>query len=190
VSVSAPTIVDILRHGLLDAELAGLLWLFAANRVPIHVVPGTASALRVALAELSADPAVVTDGPGTSIEEVLRQPLPLRPATGAIVVTDERGRVVAAHLLRPPLRDGAGHVRPQAPGVLAARVEADDRLEHFAWGVMPEIAAELEAQSGDLEADVADRAAFLWALATTGRADPDATRNALRSWHRRASRSQ
>ena len=122
--------------------------MLAGNRVPVHVVPATGAGLAAAVRELASDPGLVTDGPGSSIEEVMRQPVPLRPATGAVIVTDAGGRVLAAHLLRPPLRDGAGHVRPQAPGVLAARVEADDRLEHFAWGMLPEIAAELGAAGG------------------------------------------
>jgi hypothetical protein len=179
------TIVELIRAGKVDAELAGLLWLLADRRVPVHVVPPPQE-LAAAVRELAADPGLVTDGPGTSIEEVLRQPVPFRPATGAIVVTDASGTVQAAHLLRPPLRDGAGHVRPQGPGVLAARLEAEDRLEHFAWGVMPEIAAELGERAGDLEAEASDRAAFLWALAASGPGDREAIRNALGSWHRHA----
>jgi hypothetical protein len=136
----------------------------------------------VAVRELAADSALVTDGPGSSIEEVLRQPVPLRPATGAIVILDANGRVAAAHLLRPPLRDGAGHVRPQGPAVLAARVEADDRLEDFSWGVMPEIAAGLDRKAGDVEADIGERATFLEGLAAAPAGDPEAVRNALRQW--------
>jgi hypothetical protein len=185
VTDSSPTIVDLIRASRLDAELAGLLWFLADRRVPVHAVPLDGD-LAGAVRQLASDPSLVTDGPGTSIETVLRQPVPLRPATGAVVVSDETGRVIAAHLLRPPLRDGAGHVRPQAPGVLAARVEAEGRLEHFAWGVMPELATELGQRAGDIESDIADRAAFLGALAATGPGDPEAVRNALRSWHRHA----
>jgi len=189
VTGSTATIVDLIRGGLVDADLGGLLWVLAGNRVPVHVVPATGTGLAAAVRELASDAGLVTDGPGSSIEEVMRQPVPLRPARGAVVVTDAGGRVLAAHLLRPPLRDGAGHVRPQAPGVLAARVEADDRLEHYAWGVMPEIAAELGLRAGDVEADVADRAAFLRALAETGPGDGEALRNAIRAWHRHDARS-
>jgi hypothetical protein len=128
----------------------------------------------------------VTDGPGASIEEVLRQPVPLRPPTGAIVVTGPDGRVSAAHLLRPPVRDGAGHVRPQAPAVLAAWIESEGRLEHFAWGVLPELAAETGQKAGDLEAELDERATFLRALAESGPRDAEATRSALLAWHRHA----
>ena len=180
------TIVDLMRAGRLDAELAALLWLLASRRVAIHVVPGAGADLADATRELAAAPDLVTDGPGTSVEEVLRQPVPLRPPTGAIVVTGTDGRVSAAHLLRPPLRDGAGHVRPQAPAVLAARVEAEDRLEHFAWGVLPELAAETGQKAGDLEAELDERATFLRALADAGPRDAEATRGALLAWHRHA----
>ena len=180
------TIVDAIRDGRLDAELAALLWLLASRRVAVHVVPGTGADLAAAVRELAAAPDLVTDGPGASIEEVMRQPVPLRPPTGAIVVTGANGRVAAAHLIRPPVRDGAGHVRPQGPAVLAARLEAEDRLEHFAWGVMPELAAESGEKAGDLEAELAERSTFLRALADSGPGDAEATRSALLAWHRHA----
>ena len=186
-----PTIVDLIRAGQLDAELGGLLWLLAANRIPVHVAspaacagaPG-AAVFAGAIRQLATDPGAVTDGPGSAIEDVLRQPVPLRPASGAVVILDEDARVVAAHLLRPPLRDGAGHVRPQGPGVLAVRLEAEDRLEHFAWGVVPEIAAELGRKGGDVEAELAERAEMLDTLAASAPQDPDAVVLALRAWTR------
>jgi hypothetical protein len=180
------TIVDGVRSGRLDAELGALLWLLVANRIPVHVATPTddAGSVAEALRQLSADPALVTDGPGVRIEDVLRQPVPLRPATGAIVVLDDSGRVAAAHLLRPPLRDGAGHVRPRGPGVLAVRLEAEDRLEHFAWGVMPELAASLDRKGGDVEAELDERAASLKGMVKSGPRDPAEVTVALRAWTR------
>ena len=176
------TIVDLIVERRLDAELAALLWLLAADRIPVHVASPDAAALAGAVRDVAADRTTVTGGPGASIEDVLRQPVPLRPATGAIVIVDGAGRVASAHLLRPPLRDGAGHVRPQGPAVLAARLEAEDRLEHFAWGVMPELATELGRKAGDVEADIDARARFLTGLAAASPADPAAVANALRRW--------
>jgi hypothetical protein len=51
---------------------------------------------------------------------------------------------------------------------------------------MPEIAAEFGERAGDLEAEAADRAAYLQALAATGPGDASAIRNALAAWHRHA----
>jgi hypothetical protein len=183
---ATPSIVDLIRARQLDAELGGLLWLLAANRIPVHVASPAAGALAVvgAIRQLASEPGDVTDGPESAIEDVLRQPVPLRPATGAVVILDDDARVVAAHLLRPPLRDGAGHVRPQGPGVLAVRLEAEDRLEHFAWGVVPEIAAELGRKGGDVEAELGDRAEMLDTLAASAVQDPDAVALALRGWTR------
>jgi hypothetical protein len=176
------TIVDIIRERRLDAELAGLLWLLADGRIPIHVAPPAGGDLAGAVRELATDPATVTESPAASIEEVLRQPVPLRPATGAIVILDGDGRVASAHLLRPPLRDGAGHVRPQGPAVLAAWIQEEGRLEHFAWGVLPDLAAELGKKAGDIEAELEQRATFLRGLAAAATSDPAAVANALRHW--------
>ena len=43
------------------------------------------------------------------------------------------------------------------PAVLAAWDERLGRYEHFAWGVLPEIAARLGRRAGDLEADLHHR---------------------------------
>jgi hypothetical protein len=181
VTEPGPTIVDLIRGRRLDEELAGLLWLLAETRVPVHVAGASPAEVAAGVRDLAADPSIVTDGPGGAIEDVLRQPVPFRPASGAIVIVGSDGAVSAAHLLRPPLRDGAGHVRPQGPAVLAARLD-DGRLEHFAWGVMPELAAGMDRKAGDIEADIAERASFLGGLTASLSGDPTAVRNALRQW--------
>jgi hypothetical protein len=79
-----------------------------------------------------------------------------------------RRRVVAAHYARPVGRDEHGHTQRLPPAVLAARDEAADRLDHFAWGVMPELAIRLGRKAGDLERDQAERAALLRRLADDG----------------------
>ena len=160
------SIVSLVRGGVLDAELAALLWLLAAGQVPIHVVAEPAAAAdgpAAAIRSLAAEPGLVTSGPGAAIEDVLRQPVPLRPATGVVVVLDA-GRVVASHLHRPPLRDGAGHVRPQGPAVLATWDAGAVRWEHFAWGVTPDLAAAIGRRPGDFELEHDRRRDFLAAL--------------------------
>ena len=90
-------------------------------------------------------------------------------------------RVVAAHYARPVSRDEHGHVQRLPPAVIAARDEASDTLEHFAWGVMPELAIRLDRRAGDLETDQAERAALLGQLAASGTTEVDAVRAAIRA---------
>jgi hypothetical protein len=93
-----------------------------------------------------------------------------------------RRRVVAAHYARPVGRDEHGHLQRLPPAVIAARDEASDTLEHFAWGVMPELAIRLDRKAGDLERDQADRAALLRGLLAAGTTDADEVRGAIRSF--------
>ena len=90
-------------------------------------------------------------------------------------------RVVAAHYERPVGRDEHGHVQRLPPAVIAALDERTDRLEHFAWGVMPELAIRLGRKAGDLETDQAERAALLDQLVASGTTDVDAVRAAIRA---------
>jgi hypothetical protein len=111
-----------------------------------------------------------------------------------LVIRAERGpdghvrrRVVAAHYERPVGRDEHGHVQRLPPAVVAARDEHTDRLEHFAWGVMPELAIRLERKAGDLEREAAERAALLRQLAADGIVDVDSVRAAIAELRRTSS---
>lgn len=88
-------------------------------------------------------------------------------------------RVVAAHYARPVGRDEHGHVQRLPPAVLAVRDPGADELEHFAWGVMPELAIRLGRPAGDLERDQAERAAVLQALVEAGALDVPSVRSAI-----------
>ena len=90
-----------------------------------------------------------------------------------------RRRVVAAHYARPLGRDEHGHLQRLPPAVVAARDERTDRLEHFGWGVMPELAIRLGTKAGDLERDLADRAALLDGLVASGSLDDATVRAAI-----------
>ena len=92
-----------------------------------------------------------------------------------------RRRVVAAHFARPVSRDEHGHIQRLPPAVIAVRDERTDRLEHFAWGVMPELAVRLGRKAGDIEQDQAERAAILAGLARDGVVDVDSVREAIRA---------
>jgi hypothetical protein len=73
---------------------------------------------------------------------------------GVVVVLDRDGRVAAAHHVRPIALDGHGHVQRLGPAVLAARDTTTGRLEHFSWGVLPELASRIRWKAGDLEVEV------------------------------------
>jgi hypothetical protein len=68
-----------------------------------------------------------------------------------------RLRATAAHYVRPLARDAHGHSQRLDPAVLATWDDRLGRYEHFAWGVLPEIAARLGRRTGDLEADLHHR---------------------------------
>lgn len=93
-----------------------------------------------------------------------------------------RARVIAAHYARPVGRDEHGHTQRLPPAVLAVRDPGSGRLDHFSWGVMPELAIRLGRKAGDLERDQAERAAFLASLVAGGAVERRAVRAAIRSW--------
>ena len=90
-----------------------------------------------------------------------------------------RRRVTAAHYVRPVSRDAGGHVQHLGPAVLATWEAADDRFEHFAWGVAPELAERVGMRAGDFEPELIRRAEYLAGLATAGIDGPDAVRRAI-----------
>ena len=70
-------------------------------------------------------------------------------------------RVLAAHYVRPVARDQHGHVQRLPPAVLATWNMTTDAFDHFAWGVLPELAdrtgrrpVELEREQARLAADL------------------------------------
>ena len=114
---------------------------------------------------------------------LLAGPLPLTEDQltflGAVLVLEEaagggaggrrgRLRVTVAHYVRPLARDAHGHSQRLDPAVLATWDDRLGRYEHFAWGVLPEIAARLGRRAGDLEADLHHRRDDLAGLAKAG----------------------
>jgi hypothetical protein len=198
-------------RGVLDAELAALVWVLVEARVPLVVAApvGRAGAggqfLAGVLGSILADEAIDNlTGPLTaagasslvrgrrpggvleaaSLEEVRSRlgggPLPLSEDQltflGCVLVLGEpadgkrggRLRVTVAHYVRPLARDAHGHAQRLDPAVLAAWDPRLERYEHFAWGVLPEIAARLSRRGGDLEADLHHRRDDLAGLAKAG----------------------
>jgi hypothetical protein len=97
-------------------------------------------------------------------------------------VAGGRRRVVAAHYVRPVVRDVHGHVQHLGPAVLATWDPGHDRFEHFAWGIIPELAARISRRAGDYELEVERRRDYLAGLATAGVTGIDDVRRAIEGY--------
>ncbi len=208
-----PSLVALLAQGVLDAELAALIWVLVEGRIPL-VVAAPAGRLAAGgqllagvitsihpdeVAETFTGP-LTAAGAGSlvrgrraggvleagSLSDVRTRlgsgPLPLTDDQltflGTVLVLEEaqgggggrrgRLRVTAAHYVRPLARDAHGHSQRLGPAILATWDERLGRYEHFAWGVLPEIAARLGRRTGDLEADIHHRRDDLAGLAKAG----------------------
>jgi hypothetical protein len=88
-------------------------------------------------------------------------------------------RVVAAHYVRPLARDAHGHVQRLGPAVLATWDEREDEFEHFAWGILPELADRTGHRAGDFEHELERRRAYLDGLAAADVVEVDRVRTAI-----------
>jgi hypothetical protein len=95
---------------------------------------------------------------GTSDDERSRLGLVL-----AVALADGVTRVTAAHHVRPVALDSHGHVQRQPPAVLATWNPATAAWDHFAWGVVPDLAGRLGIRPVELEREQARRTAALLA---------------------------
>jgi hypothetical protein len=77
-------------------------------------------------------------------------------------------RVGAAHYVRPVALDTHGHVQRLPPAVLATWNPVGGAWDHFAWGVVPDLAGRLGVPPLELEREQARRAAGLRELAAEG----------------------
>ncbi len=162
----------------------------ARNDAPEHIAPNGVwgSVLRARIASLRPgdrfrataevgslrDLLELLDGPAIGLTDDEIRTL------GLILVLDAEGRVVAAHLLRPVERDGAGHLQRRPPAVLAARDPRDGTLEHFTWAVTSELADRVDRSQADFEARQADRARVVDHLAS--HADSTRDRSGLEAY--------
>jgi hypothetical protein len=94
-------------------------------------------------------------------------------------VGDGLRRVVAAHYVRPTARDEHGHVQRLGPAVLATWDPDHDRFEHFAWGVIPELAMRVGSRPGDFELEIDRRRDYLAGLAAASITEVDDVRAAI-----------
>jgi hypothetical protein len=199
------SLVELVAHGTIDADLAAHLWLLAEDATPL-IVTGEASlgercrAAAAVLGVLPERPWIILDAdadPPTPerLAAVLRGGIRLgvtvaasgleaamrrlsappgglpedgvrRLGTVLVIADSARGtRVVAAHYLRPTERDAKGHVQRRRPAVLATWLAEEDRFEHFAWGITPELADRVDRSQADYESRHASRARLLDILA-------------------------
>lgn len=204
--------IDLLRDGVMDAELMALLWLLGEGGLPVTVIGDAPAADRSALAAacvalpptrpwvvIDADAeaptaerlaALLQGGVGFAmtlaspdLKTMLVAPGPLDglPDDGlrrlGIVLVAHRSsnglRCRSVHYLRPSERDGQGHIQRRPPAVLAALDEDQDRYEHYAWGITPELADRLDRSQADLEERHHDRRVFLEDLAAESDAELD-----------------
>ena len=103
----------------------------------------------------------------------------LRPQTADGAEPKPLRRVVAAHYVRPIVRDQHGHLQRMPPAVLAVHEPRTDQLEHFAWGVITELAHRTGAKAGDFEREHARRAEYLTGLLQAGILDVATVRTAI-----------
>jgi hypothetical protein len=117
-----------------------------------------ADSLDDVFAALRAEPVALGDDELSRLGVVLVLRRTGDPGTGD---PDGGRRVVAAHYVRPIVRDAHGHLQRLGPAVLATWNPETDRFEHFGWGVTPELAARVERRAGDFELEMAARQAVL-----------------------------
>ena len=135
-------------------------------------------AARLAIRALTAGYDLVATAAGSSLEDLLSR-LAAAPVLaiddeltrlGVVLVLggdpDGTVRVEAAHYLRPAARDAGGHVQRLPPAVLATWNPTTSRFDHFAWGVVDEIAWRAGRRPLELEREQARRAAAFAAAGT------------------------
>jgi hypothetical protein len=235
--------VALVRGGVLDAELAALLWLTVEGGIPVLVaggeweerrsvrdallalvpratrtVPlagaaedfawmpqarelgwrsnaptlaGTPGAVMVAALEdvdggtwgeaahlairaLTAGYSLFATAGGTTLQEVLGR-LSAPPVSaiddelarlGIVLLLDDGPRVRIAHYLRPAARDPGGHVQRPAPAALATWNGKTARFDHFAWGVVAELAGRIGQRPIAFEREQAGRSAAIASAAS------------------------
>ena len=209
---TSESLVGLIARGVLDAEVAALIWVLVEARIPIVVaapagrIGAGGQLLGAILGSIHPDENLEplmhpmgAAGAGSlvrgrraggvveaaSLGDVRQKlgggPLPLTDDQltflGCVLVIGDVGgderragrlRVTAAHYVRPLARDAHGHPQRLEPAVLATWDERLGKYEHFAWGVLPEIAARLQRRTGDLEADLHHRRDDLAGLAKAG----------------------
>lgn len=139
--------------------------LMVADLEPDGTPPTWGEAAHLAIRAMTAGYTLLATVDGRVLQEVLGR-LSTPPVgalddeiarLGVVVVLGEGPRVETAHYLRPVARDQGGHVQRLPPAVLAHRNTGTGRLDHFAWGVLGELAGRAGRQPLDVEREQARR---------------------------------
>lgn len=125
---------------------------------------------RLAIRSLAVGYGLAATATGTRLEDVLHG-LAAAPVgaiddeltwLGVVLILgrDDGGvpRVLAAHYLRPVARDVQGHIQRLPPAVLATWNPSAGRFDHFAWGVVGELAGRTGRRPVKFEREQALRA--------------------------------
>jgi len=136
-----------------------------------------ADSLEEVLGALHEPPVALTDDELSRLGVVLILRM-LPPPPGDIYPGPMR-RVTAAHYVRPLVRDEHGHLQRLGPAVLATWNEQADSFEHFAWGVVPELAARVGSAGAEFDAELDRRRDYLAGLAIACVTDVGAVRSAI-----------
>lgn len=148
--------------------------ILAADLAPSDLGATWAGVVRIAVRAVSLGYGLAATIEASSLEAVIGRlgnaPFRLtadeRSRLGVVLVLEARAgsggaRVSAAHYVRPVARDQHGHVQALGPAVLATWNEAAGGFDHFAWGVIPELALRTGRRAGDFEIELdARREAF------------------------------
>jgi hypothetical protein len=130
-------------------------------------------AARLAIRALTAGHSLLATVGGSGLDDVLRtlgRP-PVSAADdelsrlGVVLVLGAAERVEIAHYLRPVARDPGGHVQRLPPAALAAWNMRTGRYDHFAWGILAELASRTGRRPLAFEREQARRAASISAAA-------------------------
>jgi hypothetical protein len=154
--IAAPSSEDAdeLRRAIADVALRG--GSLADGALPGRALGGAGSLEDVILVMAGPRPrAEPRDAGGEFRDDVLELPDRSRDL-GVVVVLgqgDSEGgpHVAAAHYVRPIERDGAGHIQRRPPALLAAWNDESARLDHFAWGIVDELATRARMDTFDFE---------------------------------------
>ena len=132
-----------------------------------HLQAGTRVALTVHARDLGAAMEALSAPPRSLPEDAVRR-------LGLVMVLADEStlRAAAVHYLRPTERDAQGHLQRRPHAVLATWDPTAGAFDHFAWGVMPELADRIDRSRSDLERRQASRAVLLAHLAHGDRSDP------------------